>query len=126
MHKEDRSMVAYSRLRCLLYPMLVAVILSALGCTPRAYLIVDYHVPPESTQLAGQQVRLVVNDLRTDPYILAPSAARQFKGFKDIYSLSWVTPDKKRTFEGEYDLQSLFKAAFQKRLEAMGVTVVPG
>ena len=107
-----------------IFSLFLATILFSWGCTPRTYLIVDYQVPPGSRQLAGQQVRLEVRDLRADPYVLEPAAARQFKGFKDIYSLAWVTADKKRTLAGEYDLLSLFRVTFQKRLEALGVTVV--
>lgn len=106
------------------YAVVLGLLILFVGCTPRTYLIVDYKVPVNSQDLQGQQVRLQVTDSRSDRYILAPAAARQFEGFQDRYSLAWVTADKKRTIVGEHDLQGLFQATFQKRLEAQGVTVV--
>ena len=107
------------------YVAVLGVLFLLMGCgSQRAYLIVDYQVPAQSQQLQGQRVRLQVTDSRSDPYILSPAVARQFEGFQDRYSLAWVTTDKKRTIVGEHDLMGLFQAAFQKRLEALGVTVV--
>jgi hypothetical protein len=94
------------------------------GCAPRTYLIVDYQVPVSSQQLHGRQVQLLVTDSRSDRYILAPAAARQFEGFQDRYSLAWITPDKGRIIVGEHDLLGLFQATFRKRLESLGVSVV--
>ena len=107
------------------YVIIPGLLLLFMGCAPRTYLIVDYQVPASSQQLDGQQVRLLVTDSRLDPYILSPAVARQFEGFQDRYSLAWVTPDRGRIIAGEHDLQGLFHAAFQKRLEVLGVTVVP-
>lgn len=107
------------------YVIIPGLLLLFMGCAPRTYLIVDYQVPASSQQLHGQQVRLLVTDSRLDPYILSPAVARQFEGFQDRYSLAWVTPDRGRIIAGEHDLQGLFHAAFQKRLEVLGVTVVP-
>lgn len=107
------------------YVIISGLLLLFMGCAPRTYLIVDYQVPASSQQLDGQQVRLLVTDSRLDPYILSPAVARQFEGFQDRYSLAWVTPDRGRIIAGEHDLQGLFHAAFQKRLEVLGVTVVP-
>ena len=106
------------------YAVVIGLLILFVGCTPRTYLIVDYKVPANSQDLQGQQVRLQVIDSRSDRYILAPAAARQFEGFQDRYSLAWVTTDKKRTVVGEHDLLGLFQTVFQKRLEALGVAVV--
>lgn len=114
----------YRWLRYLRYAVVIALLMLFVGCTPRTYLIVDYQVPGNFQDLQGQQVRLLVTDSRSDRYILAPAAARQFEGFQDRYSLAWITEDEKRTIAGEYDLQGLLQATFQKRLEALGVTMV--
>jgi len=95
------------------------------ACAPRPYLIVDYRVPAPSEQLAGKKVRIQVKDLRTDKEIFTPAAAKEFQGFKGRYSLAWVTENKERILAGEKDLQGLFFEAFKKRLEQLGVEVVP-
>lgn len=114
----------FHRYRWIGYAAVMVLLFVFSGCTPRTYLVVDYQVPGNSQQLQGQQVRLLITDSRSDRYILAPAAARQFEDFQDRYSLSWVTADKKRANAGQYDLQGLFQATFRKRLETMGVTVV--
>lgn len=111
------------RQRWVRYVIVSGLLLLIVGCTPRTYLIVDYKVPQSSQQLQGQQVYLVVEDMRTDRYILAPAAARQFEGFQDRYNLAWITQDRGRIIVGEHDLQSLFQATFRKRLETLGVIV---
>ena len=93
------------------------------GCSHRSYLIVNYQVPEVTNRLQNLKIRVKINDARTDRYILAPAAQRQFKGFDNTYSLSWIYPEEKRTFAGEYDLEGLFQVAFEKRLEMMGVDV---
>jgi hypothetical protein len=96
------------------------------ACTGRPYLIVDYQVPTASYQLAGQSVRLQINDLREDPYIFSPRASIEFRDFKERYALAWIMEDRSRILAGEHDLQNLFKEAFKKRLEVIGVSVVSG
>jgi hypothetical protein len=94
------------------------------GCAGRSYLMVDYQLPPESEELKGQAVRLVVKDSRSNPMILSASAAKEFNNFKDRYSLSWSSKEQGRIFAGDQDLGNLFKIAFRKRLERIGVEVL--
>jgi hypothetical protein len=109
---------------CLMFFIVCIWWLSA--CTGRPYLIVDYQVPTASHQLAGQSVRLQINDLREDPYIFSPRASIEFRDFKERYALAWIMEDRSRILAGEHDLQNLFKEAFKKRLEVIGVSVVSG
>lgn len=95
------------------------------ACTGRPYLIVDYQVPHASQQLAGQSVRLEIKDMREDPYIFTPRASMEFRDFEERYALAWIMEDQSRILAGEHDLQNLFKEAFKKRLEVLGVSVVP-
>lgn len=94
-----------------------------IGCAGRPYLIVDYSLPEASKRLEGQTVQLVIKDLRQESKIFTPSAAAQFEGFKDRYSLAWIENDGTRILAGEHDLKGLFRESFQKRLEILGVRV---
>lgn len=106
---------------------LVNLVLAALllGCAPRSYLMVDYHLPAASQILKKQTVRIQVKDLRDTQKVFDPSAAEQFQGFTGRYSLTWISRSKQRMPAGEYDLKNLFRATFQKRLQEMGATVAP-
>lgn len=108
-------------LTCLVWTACVVVLLA--GCAGRAYLIVDYDLPPESQTLKGQTVMMVIRDLREDRTIFSATAGEQFPGFEDRYSLAWNTQDGTRVLVGEYDLENLFRQAFAKRLERLGVEV---
>lgn len=104
-------------------------ILTAIACiggcaAPRAYLIVDYQVPPISDQLIGQKVRIEAKDLRQDAQLFTPAAAEYFKDFQNRYSLTWVSQNKNRILAGEKNMQELFLETFKKRLEQMGAEVV--
>lgn len=105
-----------------LFTTLCLVLLA--GCVGRSYLIVDYQLPPESEELKGQVVRLIVKDSRANRTVLSPSAAKEFNNFKNRYSLSWSSEKNKRTFAGDQDLENLFRLAFRKRLEREGVEVL--
>jgi hypothetical protein len=101
----------------------MCLLLSA-GCAGRTYLMVDYQLPPESEALRGQLVRLTVQDVRAETTILSSSAAKEFDNFKDHYSLAFVTATGERAFKGDQDLVNLFRSAFRKRLELLGVEVL--
>jgi hypothetical protein len=93
---------------------------SSWGCAGRSYLIVDYKVPPATSELSGQPFDLRVEDQRNSEKILSDDAARQFKAFKNRFSLAWIMEDKERILAGEHDILALFKTAFEKRLALMG------
>lgn len=93
------------------------------GCAGRTYLIVDYQVPMASEQLKGQTVQLQIDDQRGTKTIFSRTAADQFPSFNDRYSLAWIMPDKERILAGEYDLTTLFRNSFEKRLTLMDAAV---
>jgi len=103
----------------------IAPLIILAACAPRHHLVVNYELAEASEVLAGQQVRIEVKDLRDDPLIFTPEAAKQFPDFKSRYDLAWVNRDKQRIPVGEEDLQGLFKEAFKKRLALLGATIVP-
>lgn len=101
----------------------VCMLALLIGCAGRAYLIVDYELPPNGQKLQGQTVKMVIKDQRDDRAIFTPAAAQEFKGFKDRYSLSWNLENGQRVVVGEYDIENLFLKTFSKRLERMGILV---
>jgi hypothetical protein len=106
--------------------VILACIISAIsfwGCAGRTYLMVDYQVPMASAQLKGQTVQLQIDDQRGTKTIFSRTAADQFPSFNDRYSLAWVMPDKERILAGEYDLTTLFRNSFEKRLALMDAAV---
>jgi hypothetical protein len=104
----------------LLVPACLWFVVSFWGCAGRSYLIVDYKVPPASSSLSEQPFYLRVEDQRENHKILTDDAARQFKAFKERFSLSWIMDDGERILAGEHDVLALFKTAFHKRMAAMG------
>ena len=104
---------------------LIVVLLFIEGCAGRAYLIVDYTVTPRSQYLKGQSVVIQVEDLRKNKAVMEPRALRAFPDFQNRYGLAWIMPNRQRILAGEHDLSDLFKQTFKKRLERLGVNVVP-
>ena len=96
------------------------------GCTARTYMAVDYRLPPAERVLAGQTVRLEIDDARQVPAVLSARAAAELKGFRDRYLLTVSTGAGMSEPAGTSDLTNLFREAFEKRLARMGVTVAAG
>lgn len=111
---------------CVKWPLLclLAWLILFSGCTGRYFLMVDYELPLASQQLKGKTVQLWIEDKRETQVIMSENARRQFKSFKDRYSLAWIMPNTERVLVGEHDLKLLFKTAFEKRLNLMGADIV--
>ncbi|RJQ81465.1 MAG: hypothetical protein C4519_08845 [Desulfobacteraceae bacterium] len=103
---------------------LLSVFLILSACATRNHLIVDYHVPAPSDRISGQTVYLQIKDSRDNPEIFTPAAARQVKGFNNLYNLTLVSA-KERIPLGGRDLQGIFLEAFKKRMEQMGAKIAP-
>jgi hypothetical protein len=102
---------------------LITVLILIGGCAGRAYLIVDYAVPPKSHYLTGQSVAVQVEDLRKSRAVMEPRALSAFPDFRNRYGLAWIMPNRQRILAGEHDLPELFRQTFTKRLERLGVNV---
>lgn len=111
---------------CVIWTCLLTAIVLSGGCAGRGYLMLDYQLPMGSRQLEGQTVQLQIEDQRGAKAILSKAAAHQFEAFNDRFSLSWVMPDKERILVGEYDLETLFKNSFEKRLALSGAEISDG
>jgi hypothetical protein len=94
-------------------------------CATTSDLEVHYRLPPQSGVLKGKKVFLDVEDRRATKDILGKGAQKEFKHFSGsvVYSLSREPEEGFRI--GVLDVPSLFRDAFRRRLENLGVEVVP-
>lgn len=92
------------------------------GCVSTAYINVDYRLPIDPDRLTNQKVFLDYKDARTENAFLSPSALAEFKHFTGIFSLTLTGPQPDNLV-GSFDAASLFKEAFKRRLNGIGVEV---
>jgi len=90
------------------------------GCTSATYINVNYQLPAAPDKLTGQKVFLEYKDSRTEKVFLSPSAQAEFKYFTGIFSLT-LTGGQQENLLGSFDAASLFKEAFKRRLNTMGI-----
>jgi hypothetical protein len=100
------------------------VIVAVVGaCASKSYIDVNYRLPVASDDLKGKRVFLECRDIRSDKTIFGQNAKDDFKHFTGLFSLS-VDQGKKPFVVGAFDLPSLFKEAFTRRLENSGLDVI--
>lgn len=100
------------------------VIVAVVGaCASKSYIDINYRLPVASDDLKGKSVFLDCRDIRPDKTIFGQKAQAEFKHFTGLFSLS-VQQGKKPFVAGAFDLPSLFKEAFKRRLENSGLNVI--
>lgn len=92
------------------------------GCASTAYINVNYQLPASPGRLTSQKLFLDYKDARAEKAFLSPAARAEFKYFTGIFSLT-LTGGQQDNLVGSFDASSLFKEAFKRRLNAMGVEV---
>ena len=103
----------------------VMVILAGLvSCSAIYVMKVHYQVPFEKGGLKGKKVFLSFKDERKNKEILTKSAKKEVGSFSESFSFSWGHADKPGVRMGQYTLGEMFREAFDKRLENLGVDVV--
>ena len=105
----------------LLYIWVIVAVVGA--CASKSYIDVNYRLPVASDDLKGKRVFLECRDIRSDKTIFGQNAKDDFKHFTGLFSLS-VNQGEKPFVVGAFDLPSLFKEAFKRRLESSGVDVI--
>lgn len=95
------------------------------ACSKSSYINVTYSLPYGTDVLKGRSVFLKVQDTRPDDVIFGEKAQKEFKYFTGIFSFSLAEEKKESIIVGPFYLKSLFGEAFKRRLENMGVTVIP-
>ena len=103
----------------------VAVLLGGLiSCSPIYVMKVHYQMPSMEKGPEGKKVFLVFKDERPDRTILTSNAENSVGTLADDFSFSWGYTEKPGVKMGIYGLDEMFKAAFRKRLNNLGVDVV--
>lgn len=105
----------------LVYIWVIGAVVGA--CASKSYIDVNYRLPVASDDLKGKRVFLECRDIRSDKTIFGQNAQAEFKHFTGLFSLS-VNQGKKPFVAGAFDLPSLFKEAFKRRLENSGLDVL--
>lgn len=95
------------------------------SCATVPDLKVTYNLPSLSDELEGEKVFIVFRDSREIKDIMGEGASEKFKYFAGNVYLSLAEENDEEDALGLYDLRSLFKEVFKRRLENLGVTVVP-
>jgi uncharacterized lipoprotein YajG len=91
------------------------------ACSTTSYIRVNYQLPSASKGLTSSTVFLEFKDMRTEKAFLTKAAQKEFKHFTGIFSLTLA--GEKSNNLGGHDANSLFKEAFKRRLNAMGIEV---
>ncbi len=93
------------------------------ACAKKSYINIDYRLPVASDDLKGRSVFLDCQDARASKSIFSKKSEDEFKHFTGLFSLS-VHEGKEPFVAGTFDLKSLFKEAFSRRLQYMGIEVI--
>lgn len=116
--------MAHHMTRSWLAIVLVAMVLTvSAACSKKAYIYVDYQLPPVTGSVTGQTVFVQTHDNRNSKDVFNHRAQKAFEDFTGLYSLSLVKSDDERTLKGAYDLPMLFEEAFKERLKSLGVAI---
>jgi hypothetical protein len=100
------------------------VLISFSACSPLPYLEVNYRLPLRSESLKGQKVSLDLEDARPGKDMIGRGARDDFGNFSGNISLAVAHGAGTGVRMGVYETPSLFKEAFQKRLENAGAQVL--
>lgn len=101
--------------------MIIGIMLGA--CAKKSYININYRLPVVSDNHKGRSVFLDCQDTRASKSIFSEKAEAEFKHFTGLFSLS-VQEGKKPFVAGAFDLTSLFKEAFLRRLQHLGIEVI--
>jgi len=101
------------------------VSLLMVSCASIPELQVLYKLPPPSKQLKGRLVVLTVDDERASKTVLGKGAKEEFKGFSGNISLSVADYNDKELKVGIFNAPDLMREAFKRKLENLGVGVLP-
>ena len=102
----------------------ILALISLSACSPLPYLEVNYRLPLRSESLKGQKVSLDLEDARPGKYMIGRGARDDFGDFSGNMSLAVARGAGTGVRMGVYETPSLFKEAFQKRLENAGAEVL--
>jgi hypothetical protein len=108
----------------LLFSQILLISMFIGACATKSYININYRLPLSSDSLKGENFFIKLTDVRSDKSIFGKNAKTEFKNFTGIFSFSLDMGKKKNFVVGAFDLPSLFKEAFSKRLENVGIEVL--
>ena len=103
--------------------LLVSLLIFSCASIPELQVL--YKLPPPSKQLKGRLVALTVDDERTSKTVLGKGAKEELKGFSDNISFSVADYNEKEFKVGIFNVPDLMREAFKRKLENLGVEVLP-
>ena len=95
------------------------------SCAAKPYININYRILPTSESLSGTSVFLTFKDDRPDKTTFSAATRKQFKQFTGQFFLSLIRENEDIVDIGNVDLPGLFMEAFKKRLENIGIKVIP-
>jgi hypothetical protein len=101
-------------------PFFLAVLSAVAGCVSPSYVRIDYRPPFEPRVREATTVFIDVRDERSNPQIIGAEVRREFDFFSGNFGLSL----ERGILAGVYDVRSLFREAFRRRLEKIGIKVL--
>lgn len=107
--------------------IILLIVLSVIyggACTQSQFIKVHYQLPPEPDTLKNITVNLSFTDKRRDKAILSQAARQDLVDFTGNFTLVIGPAEEAGKLLGVYDLESLFKETFRRRLQYSGVKVV--
>jgi uncharacterized lipoprotein YajG len=104
-------------------PLILFLGIAVASCSTKPYIHVNYRAPSKLDTLEGTSVFLTFRDIRTDKTTFSDTARKEFKQFTGKFSLSLTRENEDIVDLGTFDLPGLFKEAFSKRLENLGIQV---
>jgi len=95
------------------------------ACTKPSHVKINYQLPSKLDELKGQKISFDLKDKRTDKTIFSENAKKKLKNLTGLFSLSLIQKSEQDgSLVGIFDLPSLFREAFKRRLENMGIEVL--
>jgi len=107
-----------------LFSFVILIGIWVAACATKSYINVNYQLPLSSYDLKGKKIFLELKDIRSVKTIFGEKAKTKFKNFTGLFLFSLPKGGKKNFVVGAFDLPSLFKTAFSRRLENMGIEVL--
>ncbi|MFC1488904.1 hypothetical protein ACFL6B_03550 [Thermodesulfobacteriota bacterium] len=105
-------------------PLILFLGIAVASCATKPFININYRLLSTSESLEGTSVFLTFKDIRTDKTTYSDKARKEFKQFTGKFSLSLTRENEGIVDLGTFDLPGLFKEAFSKRMENLGIKVI--
>jgi len=108
----------------LLFSLIMLTGILVVACATKSYININYRLPLLSHDLKGKKIFLEIKDIRSVKTIFGEKAKTKFKNFTGLFLFSLSEGKKKNLVIGAFDLPSLFKTAFSRRIENMKIAIL--